>query len=719
MKRIKSLKKLSSVMTLLPRGGYLVNTSSGYIQFGSPPETLKDTISLPDSVPQIFVLPYEHFHPSQGISMAEVEFPMYFNFFIKKRKTIVYVNPDHVQNMKNVLQESLFGPVKVDISKEVEKTGNYFIPDLVSEMKFFRGNMKLNDLIDIREMTSDGFTLNDVKVIPRKDKGFNIFEKDKLIAEVPFKMEFQIQYDLGTTLKEPFVPPELGITCLGPSHGFDPQQNTSGFILWINKVGIMVDPPVNSTAWLKDSNVNPKLIDAVILTHCHADHDSGTFQKILEERRVTVYTTPTIMQSFLTKYSNLTRIPAKTLINMCKFYPVKMNCQYNIHGAVFSFYYSLHSIPTIGFHFSYRDKTFLYSSDHLNEPNIVKKMYKDGVITKERMDFLNNFPWEYDIIYHEAGIPPLHTPISYLNSLPKEVQKRITIYHIAEKDFPEDTHLTLAKFGIGETVYPDIKKHKFEEAFRILDVFSRIDIFKNLPFQRIKDLLLVVQEEEFQKGDYIIKKDTPGDKFYVIISGNVSIGGVKDIEDKVYGTFEYFGEASLLFNTLRAADVIAATTVQAYSIEKQSFLRLIRGTDVESNIRKIAYVRNGVTWNVIKSNKFFKNCSSSQITQLESYLAPVDIKKGDFLIKEGEDIHETYILIKGKVDILKNNKKIGECQKGDLIGDFIDIKEGSPARESFQADSDVKLYKLQEANVIKFLDDNPGVLMEMMFEKKL
>lgn len=32
--------------TALPRGGYLVDTSEGYIQIGSPPETIKDTMGL-------------------------------------------------------------------------------------------------------------------------------------------------------------------------------------------------------------------------------------------------------------------------------------------------------------------------------------------------------------------------------------------------------------------------------------------------------------------------------------------------------------------------------------------------------------------------------------------------------------------------------------------------------------------------------------------------
>jgi len=37
----------------------------------------------------------------------------------------------------------------------------------------------------------------------------------------------------------------------------------------------------------------------ILVTHCHADHDAGTFQKILEEGKVTIYATETVMMSFL------------------------------------------------------------------------------------------------------------------------------------------------------------------------------------------------------------------------------------------------------------------------------------------------------------------------------------------------------------------------------------------------------------------------------------
>ncbi len=719
MQKIKSLRELTGVITELPRGGYLIDTSAGYIQFGSPPETLKDTIFLPKGVPNIFVLPIEHFDPKHGMSVAEIEFPIYYNFFLRQKKTRIFVNPDHIENMKIVLQEAVFGPQELDIAGDVEEKENSHIPDIMSEMKYFRAGRVMEDLVDLLELKPEGFSIEEVKIVQKPDGGFDVFDGGKILASVPAKISFKALYDLGTTLSEPFIPPEFGITCLGPSHGFDPEQNTSGFILWINKVGIMVDPPANSTLWLKDSNVNPKLIDSIIFTHCHADHDAGTFQKILEESKVTIYTTPTVMQSFLRKYSALTRIPPATLMDLFNFYPVKMNGRYNIHGALFNFYYSLHSIPTIGFHFSYRNKRFIYSSDHLNEPSTIKSLHDQGVLSTERMEYLLNFPWEYEIIYHEAGIPPLHTPVSYLNSLPPETQKKITVYHIAEKDFPVKTDLTLAKFGIGETIFPDIEKYEFEESFRILDVFSRIEVFKDLPFEKIKDLLLVTKKESFNKGDYIIRKNTPGDKFYVIVSGNVNISGFDngEISDKVYATFEYFGEASIILGTPRTADVTAVTNVEAYSINRDSFIRLIGNTDVEKNIRKLASIRNEQTWTVIKSNPFFKNLTSSQVTRLESILKPFSAEKGSVLFEEGKKSDHIFLLIDGCVVESKRENIIRSCEKGDIIGEVFAVKDGKALKTTFRADTPVTLYRIEGQDIISFLRDNPGVFMNMMFER--
>lgn len=50
----------------------------------------------------------------------------------------------------------------------------------------------------------------------------------------------------------------------------------------------MVDPPPFSTHILKKRGITQNMIEWIIITHCHADHDAGAFQKILESSKVEV-----------------------------------------------------------------------------------------------------------------------------------------------------------------------------------------------------------------------------------------------------------------------------------------------------------------------------------------------------------------------------------------------------------------------------------------------
>ena len=77
-----------------------------------------------------------------------------------------------------------------------------------------------------------------------------------------------------------FQPPAFGVTVLGNSHGFDKEGSVSGYVLWINGRGIMIDPPPYSTATLEREGLRSNMIVGIILTHCHADHDAGAFQKV-------------------------------------------------------------------------------------------------------------------------------------------------------------------------------------------------------------------------------------------------------------------------------------------------------------------------------------------------------------------------------------------------------------------------------------------------------
>ncbi|HRP70406.1 MAG TPA: cAMP/cGMP-dependent 3',5'-cyclic-AMP/GMP phosphodiesterase, partial [Turneriella sp.] len=200
---MEPLKELTQTVTELPRGGYLAQTPGGYFQFGAPPETIKDTMFLPEGVPTVFVLPEHFFNWRKGISVAELEFPIYYNFFLKKRKTILICNREQFLRFKTVFNESVFGPKELDVAQDYME--GLEVPQLKREMKFFSSTFKFSDMVGFGLFNEHNrFTYNGVTVARTAEGNFSLSKGDAHIANVPGKIEFKTIYRIGTRLHEPF-----------------------------------------------------------------------------------------------------------------------------------------------------------------------------------------------------------------------------------------------------------------------------------------------------------------------------------------------------------------------------------------------------------------------------------------------------------------------------------------------------------------------------------
>jgi hypothetical protein len=93
------------------------------------------------------------------------------------------------------------------------------------------------------------------------------------------------------------------------------------------------------------------------------------------------------MNSFIRKYTAMTKMSESQLYNLFKFVPVMIDTPLYIEGAKFVYHYTLHSIPTIGFRMHYQDQSFLYTSDHLNAPEIIDKMNDNGIFPRAVINF--------------------------------------------------------------------------------------------------------------------------------------------------------------------------------------------------------------------------------------------------------------------------------------------------------------------------------------------
>ena len=262
-----------------------------------------------------------------------------------------------------------------------------------------------------------------------------------------------------TPISEPvlpptFHPPSFGVTVLGNSHGFDKSGSTSGYVLWINGRGVMIDPPPYSSATLEREGIRPRTIVGIILTHCHADHDAGAFQKVLTGSPVVVITTPTIYKSFIRKYAALSSLSPALLKHSHRYKPAVIGEPLRFQSATFHFTYTLHTIPCVGFRVDWRGRSMVFTGDHFNNPPALEKLVEKGVLSKQRAADLNHLPvQETDLLLHEAGAPPIHTPLDVLLKLPVDVKKRLYVVHTSA--LPEGCELRVAPTGTAGTIRLD------------------------------------------------------------------------------------------------------------------------------------------------------------------------------------------------------------------------------------------------------------------------
>src|SRR5262249_59333048 len=92
------------------------------------------------------------------------------------------------------------------------------------------------------------------------------------------------------------------------------------------------------------------------------------------------------------------------------FRPVTIGAPLRIEGGEFRFFYTLPSIPTIGFECYFGGRSFAYSADTLYDPPQIEAMHREGLLGVERRDALLAFPWHPPLVVHEAGVPPIPTP---------------------------------------------------------------------------------------------------------------------------------------------------------------------------------------------------------------------------------------------------------------------------------------------------------------------
>lgn len=705
-------------MIKLNRGGICVHTPLGHVQFGSPSETLKDTLTMKGGVPEYFVLSEELVSLKHGISLADIEFPVFYHLFGHNRPLKLIARPEVAGAVRQAIQESLIGPNEADLLLEQDFPEKARIPDLLREWNYFRqgpyknGLLSMDDALEIIPIEKGRARIAKDVVLHEDENHFALEWTQGRTDHIDKKIHVPEKEIVMSKNQQTFHPPEFGVTVLGRSNGFDPdpRERTTGFILWLGGRGIMVDPPVHSLQFMQENGIDPQLVQSVLLTHCHSDHDSGLLQCAMFGQKITVYTTPNIYASYRRKWSILAAIPETEFARLINFRSVRVGVSTPIENGEFIFRYTLHSIPTIGFEVHFGGLSCNYSSDTLNDKEAIEAMYQDGGIEKERREELLHFDWDHDIVLHESGIPPLHTPIEILKELPEDVRRRVFVVHATPSKHEQLSELQFPKPGAQGTLSYTTLNSKEDALRRKLSLLSDAKLFESLPVTRILELMDITTDEFYSRGDFIVQDGDESECIYVLASGRAAV--IKDSKElKVYGVADYIGETGVFLRKRRNADVVAKTDVHVLAIDGARCRALCRGTQIPVQVKRHEKVRDWGAWAFFENHPFFSELTVTQKTELESYLRPYVWKEGKVIHQRGRLARRLVLVIDGEVS---TDKETNACYgAGQMLGTPQQLLDSHRYDYRAVVSKTATVLCLDRTNFQRFIKNNPGVLVRL------
>lgn len=457
----------------LPRGGVMLTTSMGWIQFGVPMWTNKDAKDLfdqevgvsadkgqiPFGMPVTYVFDLDYVPAHDGLLAADF---IQYMFFVTKGTRYTLIAPDAATGarLKNFLDLSYLGPRAADLNRRVAQEYPAWargVPDLQAEMERGFSAVSAEALRDIKTLNPMGvIRIGNVIIKKVAAMRYAIMDQGEHLgfldlrdfplppASMPFCDTPPPDADATALLADLLQSGRAGLWPIGTGYGFLPREETSGFMLWNRGRCLLVDPPSITLEYLAALAVPKEAIDGVLLTHGHTDHYGNAIARLLVAApQLNLYTTATIRQMLIEQHQLALghKVPS---LGEWNWVPLRPQQFISVLGLALRPEYTLHSVPCLGFEIWDRSNVrrgcprVLFSGDTLLDPDYVEMLTRTGangkggpVMSYERavhvlrpIDLLRHRrPRPTPIVaLWDGGIRPLHAGPDTLRALIDELQ---------------------------------------------------------------------------------------------------------------------------------------------------------------------------------------------------------------------------------------------------------------------------------------------------------
>jgi len=172
---------------------------------------------------------------------------------------------------------------------------------------------------------------------------------------------------------------------------------------------------------------------------------------------------------------------------------------------------------------------------------------------------------------------------------------------------PDAITLEADIFDIAKIMKIDLVKDKEKplNILRAINKLKKIYLFRNLSDETLTSIAQGMKKQKFKQNEYIIKENTEGDQFYLIIKGRVRIT-VKGNFIRDLDSGDCLGENVLLTeHVLRTASAMAIEKVLCYVLSKTEFQVILKDdTTKEYLMKKLALQDTGVSLESLNYIKF-------------------------------------------------------------------------------------------------------------------
>ncbi|GAM17152.1 hypothetical protein SAMD00019534_003270 [Acytostelium subglobosum LB1] len=206
--------------------------------------------------------------------------------------------------------------------------------------------------------------------------------------------------------------------------------------------------------------------------------------------------------------------------------------------------------------------------------------YKAGDVIIRQGDKGDNFYvvdiGQCDIYVNQQNQPPLHVMDVYEGGSFGELALIYGSPRAATVIARTDCRLWAIDRISYRTILMDttMRKRRLYEEF-----LEHVSILKHLEKYERVSLADALEPCTFQSGEIIVREGDSGDKFYIIVEGEVKVTKKKgDVEEEVSRRLhsgDYFGEIALLLDRPRAATVTSVGVTKCVEMDRQRFNRLL------------------------------------------------------------------------------------------------------------------------------------------------